>query len=97
MSTPAAPVLIVTADKDSYKPGEEMKVTAETLVPVKNTITVSSTDPATGTTVTGQVEVVVNVPATGVQYGISDTLGTSFAQSESAGVFTATVAAPPSA
>lgn len=103
MSTPAAPgiALNLTANKDAFHPGEELAVTVATLQPVTNTITVSATDPASGVTVNGTLDVTVHVPgapAGGLQLGISDSLGDQFTQEagdNGAVVFKTTIAPPP--
>lgn len=99
MSEPApAPSLVlnVTADKPSYKPGDELVITVEALAQVTDLVTVSGTD-AAGDTVTSQVPVTVLAPASGVQFGVSDAFGGSFTQEAGDGgtVVFKTVLAPP--
>ena len=99
MTTPApALALNVAADKASYRPGEEMVITVEAVAPVSNKVTVSGSQG--GITVNGEIEVTVNMPAEGVSFGVSDTLGSSFTQepgSTGAVVFKAAAPAAPAA
>lgn len=99
MTTPApVPVLNVSLDKPEYVLGEEIVVTAEVVIPVKNTVTVSGTLPD-GTTVTGEATATVHTPVQeDVQFGASDSLGDAFVlQSGSGGqkVLTTTAGASP--
>lgn len=104
MTTPAAPIALnLSASQDALKPGDELAVTVEALHAVTNTITVSATDPASGVTVNGSLDVTVHVPAQGsqsLQFGVSDSLGDQFTQETGADgqvVFKTTVGSPPAA
>jgi hypothetical protein len=98
MTTPVPDlVLTLTLDKDAYQPGDELAVTVQATRVVTDKITVSATDPATGATATGEVDVPVHVQAAGLQFGVSGGFGEQFTQESGDGgqvVFKTTVGSP---